>query len=135
MRDRVVLLAFWVPFALVSMGCNRRPAELQQIQQQRSGDYMVSLLSGTGLVKQHSNDLTLEIRNASTNELTAINNVQIQASMSMPGMSPMFGTLSTPRQVAAGRYDFDADFGMAGRWNFVVTFDPNQRVQFNVSAQ
>src|SRR5262245_6439380 len=135
MPDRVALLAFFLSLALVPMGCNRRPEELQQIQQQRSGDYIVSLLSETGLVKLHSNDLRLEFRNASTNELTATNNVQIQASMSMPGMGPMFGTLSTPRQLATGRYDFDADFGMAGRWNFVVTFDPNQRVQFNLSAQ
>jgi YtkA-like len=135
MRERVAFLAFLVSLALASMGCNRRPAELRQIHQQRSGDYVVSLLSETGLVKQHSSDLTLEFRNASTNELKATNNVQIQATMSMPGMGPMFATLSTPRQVSAGRYDFNADFGMAGRWSFVVTFDPNQRVQFNLSAQ
>jgi hypothetical protein len=31
--------------------------------------------------------------------------------------------------------DFDADFSMAGQWNFVVTFDPAGRVQFNLNAR
>lgn len=117
------------------ISCNRQPSTLTQIQQQRSGDYIVTLLNDTGAVKQHSNKLTLEFRNASTNEPANVNNVQIQASMRMPGASPMFGDLSTTKQIGPGRYDFDADFSMAGQWSFGVTFEPNGRVQFNLNAQ
>ena len=95
----------------------------------------MTLLSGTGSLKQHSNKLTLEFRNASTNELANVSNVQIQASMRMPGMGPMLGDLSSPQQIAPGRYELNADFSMAGQWGFLVTFDPSGRVQFNISAQ
>jgi hypothetical protein len=95
----------------------------------------VALLNATGAVKQHSNRFTLEIRNTASNELANVSNVQIQTSMRMPGMGPMFGNISSMRQISPGRYDFDADFSMAGQWNFLVTFDPNGRVQFNLNAQ
>jgi len=120
---------------LFALSCSRQPATLTQIQQQRSGDFVVVLLSDTGTVKQHSNKLTIEIRNAASNEPANVNNVQIQASMRMPGMGPMFGNLSSTRQTGPGRYEFDADFSMAGQWSFVVTFDPSGRAQFNLNAQ
>ena len=63
------------------------------------------------------------------------NERQIQARMRMAGMGPMFGNLSSTRQTGPGRYEFDADFSMAGQWSFVVTFDPNGRAQFNLNAQ
>jgi hypothetical protein len=134
MRERLALCAFLIAFAVFLPGCNRESAELKQIQQQRSGDYVITLSNQTGLVKR-SDHLTLEFRRASTNELADPTNVQIQASMSMPGMGPMFGTLTPPQHQTPGRYEFDADFGMVGRWNVVVTFDSNQRVQFNINAQ
>jgi hypothetical protein len=43
--------------------------------------------------------------------------------------------LSTPQERTPGRYDFDADVGMAGQWTMTVTFDPNGRVQFALRAQ
>ena len=135
MRQRLGLTGLLIACPLVWLACSRQATDLKQIQQQRSGDYIVTLLDDSGVLKQHSNHLAIEFRNASTNELADVTNVQIQASMVMAGMGPMFGTLSTPRQDAPGRYYFDADFGMAGRWTFIVTYDPNGRVQFNLSAQ
>jgi hypothetical protein len=120
--------------ALVLAGCSQQ-VELRPIQQQRSGDYLVTLLNDTGVLKQNADHLTLEFRNPSTNELVSINNLKVQASMLMPGMGPMFGTLSTPEERAPGRYEFDADVGMAGQWTMTVTFDPNRRVQFALRAQ
>jgi hypothetical protein len=119
---------------LLQLGCKGQSADLKQIQQQRSGDYSVTLLNDTGTMKQRTDHLRLEFRNASTNEMANVSNVQIQASMRMPGMGPMFGNISSIRQVSPGIYDFDADFSMAGLWNFVITFDPNGRVQFNLNA-
>src|SRR5689334_10193773 len=110
---RLVLCAtFLCPF----FSCSKSPANLAQIQQQRSGDYVFTLLNDTGVVKQHSNKLVLEVRNAATNQPADVNNLQIQASMRMPGMGPMFGTISSTRQIGVGRYEFDADFSMAGQW-------------------
>src|SRR5262245_25749371 len=101
----IALLLFCVLF--LASSC--QPSELQQIHQQRSGDYLTTLFNDSGVLKQRSNHLVIEFRNASTNELASVNNVQIQASMMMPGMGPMFGTLSPLRQAAPGRYDFDLD--------------------------
>ena len=129
----------WMSFVVASLvlpaSCNKQPGNLGQIQQVRSGDYTVMLLNDTGTVKQHSNRLTLEIRNTASNELANVANVQIQSSMRMPGMGPMFGNLSSMRQVSPGRYEFNADFSMAGQWAFLVTFEPNGRAQFSVNAQ
>ncbi len=135
MRDRLAGFAVLAVLLVQSVGCNRRPAEFKQLQQQRSGDYTITLLTGTGVLKQHSDHIRLEFRNGATNEMANVGNVQIQASMRMPGMAPMFGNLSSIRQVTPGVYEFDADFSMAGQWNFLVTFDPNGRVQFNLNAQ
>ena len=59
----------------------------------------------------------------------------IETSMKMQGMGPMFGSVSSIREVFPGVYDFDADFSMVGQWNFLVTFQPNGRAQFNLNAQ
>ena len=137
-EDGIMLRSgIWVVQVLLSLGlvsCNRQTS-LSTVQQQRSGDYVVSLLSETGAVKQHASKLTLEFRNASNNEAANVTNVQVQASMRMAGMGPMLGNVSSTRQTSPGRYEFDADLSMAGQWNLVVTFDPNGRVQFNISAQ
>ena len=127
--------ASWIVLTLLLASCSSQPTELKPIQQQKSGDYLVSVLSDTGALKQHGNKLTMEFRNASTNEMAPANNVQIQANMRMPGMAPMFGDFSPPKQIAPGRYEFDADFSMAGQWSFLVTFDPNGRAQFSLNAQ
>src|SRR5262249_2850000 len=139
-EDMRVQERFWrLPLAgvltLLFVSCSSNSANLTQIQQQQSGDYLVALLNQTGTIKQHSNKLILEVRNANSNSLSDISNLQIQSSMRMPGMGPMFGNISAVRRIAAGQYEFDADFSMAGQWNCLVTFDPNGRVQFNINAQ
>jgi hypothetical protein len=121
-------------FLFTWVGCSRQTSELKPIQQQQSGDFVVTLLNETGSLK-HSDYLTLEFRKASSNELVDVTNVQIQASMLMPGMGPMFGTMSSIQKRETGTYDFKVDLGMAGQWNMVVTFDPNGRAQFSVKAQ
>ena len=135
MSRKLTVVAFLLASFTFSISCNKQGGTLTKIQDVQSGNYIVALLSDTGGVKQHSNRLTLEIRNAASNEPANVTNVQIQSSMRMPGMGPMFGNLSSVRQISPGRYDFDADFSMSGQWNFLVTFDPDGRVQFNINAQ
>ena len=129
--------SWWAPalMAMSVVSCSRTPTEFKPIQQQRSGDYTVTVLSDTGMLKQHSDHLRVEIRNASTNEPSNVTNLKVQATMVMAGMGPMFGTLSSPKQTGPGQYELDSDFGMAGQWNLVVTFDPNGRAQFGLRAQ
>src|SRR5262249_30412469 len=133
MSRALILLAF-LPIPLLLPSCSKK-ADPIQIQQVRSGDYTVTMLSDSGSLKLHSNKLMLKIHNATSNEPANVSNVQIQSSMRMPGMGPMFGNVSSVRQVSPGRYEFDADFSMSGQWSFLVTFDPNGRVQFNLNAQ
>jgi hypothetical protein len=135
MHRSLTLFGLFVIGSVIFPGCNRGTSEFKQIQQQRSGDYTVSLLNETGVLKQSSDHLRIEIRNASTNELAGVNNVKVQATMMMAGMGPMFGTFSAPQQVAPGQYELDASMGMTGQWNLVVTFDPNGRAQFSLRAQ
>jgi hypothetical protein len=135
MRQPFARVTVLLACPLLWLSCSKQPSALTQIQQQHSGEYIVTLLNDTGALKQRSNKLTLEVRSAASNELADVTNLQIQTSMRMPGMGPMFGNVSSTRQVAPGRYDFDADFSMAGQWTFLVTFDPKGRVQFNLSAQ
>jgi hypothetical protein len=129
MRRRWALL-----LVFFTVACSLQPTEFKPIQQQRSGDYNVTLLNETGALKQRSDRLRVEIRNAATNAPANVTNVQVQASMVMPGMGPMFGTLSTPTQTAPGQYELDADVGMAGQWSLIVTFEPNGRGQFGLRA-
>ena len=134
MRSNFVRIPVFLVFPLLLLSCDRAPADYRTIQEQRSENVIVTLLSDTDELKQESNRLVLEFRDTSTNELTAVDNVQIRAMMPMPGMAPMFGDISPPTPTTAGRYEFSADFTMVGRWALVVTFDSGSRVQFNLSA-
>jgi|ERR1041385_481022 hypothetical protein len=135
MRNRLAFVAVVTVIFVPPAGCSREPSEFKPIQQQRSGDYIVVLLNDTGVLRQHAGHLRLEFRSVSTNQPANVSNVQVEASMKMQGMGPMFGNVSSLREVSSGQYDFDTEFSMAGQWNFLVTFQPNGRIQFNVNAQ
>ena len=82
MRTTTIILATLLMTALETAGCSgsepggqapapsaQRPiatppdkVNLKQIQQQRSGDYVVTLSNETGSLKQGTNNLTLEFR-------------------------------------------------------------------------
>src|SRR5262245_9104540 len=97
-------LALTVAFSCLAMlaaSCAKKPETLTNIQEQRSGDYVLTLFGESAAIKQHSNRLTLEIRNAASNQPADVKNVQIQSSMRMPGMGPMFGEVGTLKMVSA----------------------------------
>lgn len=124
---------------------------LRQIGQQRHGDHIVTLFSETGTVKRGPNRFTLEIRNASSNELVAADQLHVETRMEMPGQSPMVGNASVVPGDVPGRYIIGSDFAvrppvgvdesasrtgrMAGTWALVVTFHPNERVEFTANLQ
>lgn len=110
-------------------------SNLKQIEQQRAGETLVTVLSETGQLKQGPNKFVLEFRRASDNQLVDVGNVQLQSIMPMPGMAPMSGGASATPSGTPGRYNVESDFQMVGTWTFTVRFGNGQQARFALKAQ
>ena len=139
MKTKSILAALAVVvLGLTLAACSKSSSsgsELKQIAQQRVGDYVVSLLSDTGQLKQGKNKYALEFRKATDNQLVDVGEVKLSSRMPMPGMSDMIGGASATPSSTPGRYTVESDFEMRGKWNFGATFGNNQRVMFPVNVQ
>jgi Cu(I)/Ag(I) efflux system membrane protein CusA/SilA len=91
------------------------------VQQIRSGNLTVVLLSPTGTLHQGRNTFTIEFRGAN-GSLLDVGEVQTSANMAMPGMV-MSGGVEVSKTSARGRYQATAEFGMAGAWNMAIEWD------------
>ena len=107
-------------------------AALKQIQQQRSGDYVITLLNESGSLKQGTNNLTLEVRRG--DQLVDPGNVQVKPMMEMKGAGPMLANSSATPSDTPGRYNVTTDLSMAGQWKVMVTFTGGE-TGFNLSNQ
>ena len=123
---------------------------LKQVGQQRSGDYVVTLFNETGIVKQGPNRFTLEVRNALNNALTPVEKIHIESSMEMGEHTHMIGAGSAVPGDVPGRYIIGSNFAakravgddvsspsagrMRGQWKLVVTFHPDQRIEFDADV-
>ena len=137
MKVRMAALAVLI-LGLTLAACsksNGSGGELKQIAQQRVGDYVVTLLSDTGQLKQGKNTYALEFRKAADNQLVDVGEVKLSSRMPMPGMSDMTGGASATPSGTPGRYTVESDFEMRGKWNFGATFGNNQRVMFPINVQ
>lgn len=110
-------------------------SELKQVAQQRAGDYVVTLLSDTGQLKQGPNKYVMEFRMAADNMLVDVGEVKLGSQMAMPGMAPMIGGAAATPSGTPGRYNVESDFEMRGKWSFQATFGNNQRVMFPINVQ
>jgi hypothetical protein len=110
-------------------------SELKQVSQQRVGDYVVSLLSESGQLKQGPNKYVMEFRRASDNQLLDVGEVKVNSQMPMPGMAPMIGGASVTPSGTPGRYNVESNFGMRGKWTFQALFRDGQRAMFQVNVQ
>ncbi len=138
MRMKVILAATAVAvmaLVLTACGSGGDTSNLKQIQQQRAGEYVITLLNETGQLKQGPNKFVLEFRKASDNQLTDVGNVQLNSLMPMPGMAPMSGGASATPTGTPGRYQIESDFQMVGTWNFTVKFGNGQQARFSLKAQ
>ncbi len=142
MRRKVILAAVVVAMlSLVLSACGGSSngggdtSNFKQIQQQRAGEYVVAVLNETGQLKQGPNKFVLEFRSASDNKLTDVGNVQLNALMPMPGMSPMSGGASAAPSGTPGRYSVESDFQMVGTWGFTIKFGNGQQAKFALRAQ
>ncbi len=139
MRTKSIMAALAVVIlGLTLAACGKSSGnggELKQIAQQRVGDYVVTLLSDTGQLKQGKNKYALEFRKAADNQLVDVGEVKLSSRMPMPGMSDMTGGASATPSGTPGRYTVESDFEMRGKWNFGATFGNNQRVMFPINVQ
>jgi Cu(I)/Ag(I) efflux system membrane protein CusA/SilA len=91
------------------------------VQQIRSGDLTLVLLSPTGTLHQGRNSYTIEFRGAN-GSLVDAGAVTSSANMTMPGMA-MSGGVEVSQTPVRGRYQATAEFGMAGAWKMAIEWD------------
>jgi hypothetical protein len=127
-------LYFMTSLLLLLSGCKTDPSNLKQVQQQRSGDYTVTILSDTGTMKQGSSKFALEFRNAD-NKLVDVGKVEVSPVMEMSGMAPMMGGAEVTSTDTPGRYEVKGSLSMAGLWKVNVRFGDNRNVRFSLNAE
>jgi Cu(I)/Ag(I) efflux system membrane protein CusA/SilA len=88
----------------------------------RSGDLVITLSNPAGELRQGSNRLVIEFRSTATGDLVDVGTVQLDASMTMPGM-----VMTSPITVAPttwpGVYEATGEFAMAASWQMTLEWD------------
>ena len=107
-------------------------SNLKQMDQKRSGDYVITLSNETGSLKQGANNLTLEFRKG--DQLADPGNVEVKPMMEMKGMGPMLANTKANPSGTAGQYNVTTDLSMAGPWKIMVTFSGGE-TEFNLATQ
>jgi Cu(I)/Ag(I) efflux system membrane protein CusA/SilA len=91
------------------------------VQQMRSGELTIVLLSPTGTLQLGRNSYVIEFRRAN-GSLVDVGSVHTSANMAMPGMV-MSGGVEVSRTAVPGRYQATGEFGMAGAWKMALEWD------------
>jgi hypothetical protein len=110
--------------ALLFTACARgdQAVPLKELQRAHSGSLDVVMLSDSDTLHQGKGTVVVEFRDGA-GKLVDVGMVMVNATMTMPGMAPMFGDNSVKLTDTKGRYDVATDLGMAGTWRFTVTWD------------
>jgi hypothetical protein len=110
--------------ALLLAACGRgdQAASLKELQRAHSGSVDVVMLSDSDTLHQGKGTVVVEFRDGA-GKLVDVGMVMVNATMTMPGMAPMFGDNSVKQTDTKGRYEVATDLGMAGTWRFTVTWD------------
>ena len=118
------------------VSCTKGASEaLKPVQQQKAGDYTISILTETGTMKQGPTSYTLEFRKTADNQLADVGTVEIAPVMDMPGMAPMMGDAEVRATDTAGRYAVNGKLSMSGLWKINVKFGDGQNVRFSLNAE
>src|SRR4051812_1150052 len=115
----VVAVLLWRQFESSEGGTG--PAAGQVVQQVNASGVQISLLSATGTLHQGRNTFTVEFRTGD-GRLVDAGAVRASANMPMPGMVMSSG-LQVQRTEVVGRYQANAEFGMAGAWHMAIEWD------------
>ena len=119
-------LRFWMAVVTVGLaltGCgqgSRNESALKELQKVKSGDLDVVLLSQADALTHGKDSFVLEFRSQNGGSLRDVGAVKANATMTMAGMPPMFGTLDVRASEMPGRYLVSSDLGMAGTWQINV---------------
>jgi hypothetical protein len=116
------LIVSTVVFAACTSSTSQSP-KLTELQRTKSGDLEVVLLSSSDALPPGKSQPTLEFQTGADHHLVDVGSVKASATMSMPGMSPMLGSVFVNKTDTAGRYTIDADLGMTGTWRLTVEWD------------
>jgi YtkA-like protein len=116
----VIVLILASTITACSGGQTAKP--LNELQRAHSGPLAVVMLSDSDTLRQGKSSLVLEFRD-SAGKLVDVGMVTVNATMTMPGMAPMFGDNSVKQADTKGRYDVATDLGMAGTWRFTVAWN------------
>ena len=128
LKIAVVLLV-----ALLISACSKDFSSYKKIQEQKAGDYSVTILSSSGDIKKGSGNFLLEFHKGSSGELVKVNNLNVSAVMLMAG-SPMSGEVSPSETGTTGRYEIKYNFEMIGTYKLDITFDNGLQTQFLLSV-
>ena len=105
-------------------GCQRaeEAASLKELKRAHAGTLDIVLLSAEETLRQGKDSFVLEFRGPD-GQLVDVGTVNLNATMTMPGMSPMFGASAVKATATKGRYEVTSDLGMAGTWRLSVEWN------------
>jgi len=112
--------------AAVTMACTAKPepeSPRTELQRAKSGDLEVVLLAAGEALATGKSQATLEFQSGSDRHLVDAGTVKVGASMEMPGMGPMLGSVFVNKGDMPGRYTLDTDLTMTGTWKLTVQWD------------
>ncbi len=122
MRARLMVALFIATAA----GCgSSSETALSEIARTTSGDLSVVLLSEDAAIAHDQDTFVVEFR-ASDGSLVDVGPVKVNATMPMPGSSPMFGDVEAEETSTPGRYAVTSDLSMAGTWRLTVEWNGSQ---------
>jgi hypothetical protein len=116
----VIVLIFAATITACSGGQAAKP--LKELQRAHSGSVDVVMLSDSDTLHQGKGTVVVEFRDGA-GKLVDVGTVTVNATMTMPGMAPMFGDNAVKQTDTKGRYDVATDLGMAGTWRFTMAWN------------
>ncbi len=105
-------------------GCRQaeQAPPLKELKRAHASTLDIVLMSQKETLPQGKGTFVLEFRGPD-GQLVDVGTVSVNATMTMPGMSPMFGESAVKATATKGRYDVTSDLGMAGTWRLSVEWN------------
>jgi len=124
MRLRLASVLIVSTFVLAACASPKPDApKLTELQRTKSGTIDVVLLASGDALPAGKSQATIEFQTGADHRLVDVGAVKASATMPMPGMSPMLGSVFVNKSDTPGRYTLDADLGMTGTWRMTVEWD------------
>jgi len=125
-RPKIVLTTVALLTAMTAIACNVRSREasrLKQIQQERAGEYVITLLNDSGQLKQGPNLFVIEFRRAADNKMVNAGDVQMNSTLPSPGLPDRVASASVKFSGEIGRYNASCNFPVSGTWNTTLLYE------------